>query len=195
MALVYATWDSANTSPGATLSGGDLVFTSGGAVWYTARSTISKSSGKWYWEYTCTSGPNYLLGIGTASAPTSNGSIVGVSGGAVSWGYNGGGSKFHNGGATAYGAGFNAGDVIGVALDKDADTITFYKNGVSQGIAFNSGLTADMFAMASVNNAVLTANFGATAFSYTPPAGFNAGLYSGSVSAPAENALAFGGGM
>ena len=39
----------------------------------------------------------------------------------------------------SYGATFTYGDIIGVAIDLDSGTktLTFYKNGVSQGVAFN----------------------------------------------------------
>jgi hypothetical protein len=60
----------------------------------------------------------------------------------------------------------------------DAGTITFYKNGVSQGAAF-SGITGTVFAAEGTTNNTdaCTANFGASAFSYTPPSGFSAGLF------------------
>jgi len=37
----------------------------------------------------------------------------------------------------SYGATYTSGDIIGIAVDVDADTITFYKNGVSQGTTTN----------------------------------------------------------
>jgi hypothetical protein len=57
-------------------------------------------------------------------------------------------------------------------MDMDAGQITFYKNNVSQGVAF-TGITGSLFGMCSVINSggtnSITANFGATAFTYSPP--------------------------
>jgi hypothetical protein len=55
-----------------------------------------------------------------------------------SWGNNG--AKTTAGSDTAYGATWTLGDVLGAVVDFAAGSITFYKNGVSQGAAF-SGLT------------------------------------------------------
>ena len=63
------------------------------------------------------------------------------------------------------------------ALDLDAGTITFYKNNVSQGVAF-SGISGTILAAASVQNtSSAKADFGASTFVYSPPIGFNAGWY------------------
>ena len=71
-------------------------------------------------------------------------------------------------------------DVIGIALDMDAGTVTFYKNGASQGVAF-SGLTGrSIVAWVSTGTgsvgAVITfvSNFGQRPFAYTAPSGFKA---------------------
>jgi hypothetical protein len=55
----------------------------------------------------------------------------------------------------------------------DAGTITFYKNGSSQGQAF-SGISGGNFRPSTYlyNNASTTANFGQRPFAYTPPSGF-----------------------
>ena len=170
------TWSPTDKSGAITLSNGNLtasVPASGAMV----RSAIGKSSGKWYWEYTVggsTDGP--IGGIANASA-----SLAQYTGSNVnSWGYYGfNGLKYTNATGAAYGSAFGIGAVIGVALDMDAGTITFYLNGVNKGVAY-SGLSGAMYASYSgsgsnVGSAV--ANFGASAFAYTVPAGFNSGLY------------------
>ncbi|MES1908640.1 MAG: hypothetical protein MHM6MM_001536 [Cercozoa sp. M6MM] len=55
-----------------------------------------------------------------------------------SWAYIGGtGGKCRDSGkSTPYGDPFSAGDTIGILLDFDARTVEFFKNGVSQGVAF-----------------------------------------------------------
>lgn len=133
------------------------------------------SSGKWYWEYTVSSGNNIdLHGVcrvglaATSYAWTETGSV----------GYYGfDGQKYVSGVNSAYGASFTNGAVIGTALDKDAGTITFYKNGVSQGVI--SLPTTDnlvpYFADGSGGSATSgDVNFGQRSFAYTPPSGFKA---------------------
>jgi hypothetical protein len=171
----YATWNPADKAASITLSGGNLIATlttTPAAV----RSTIGKSSGKWYWEIKVSvSHASVVNGVATSSA-----SLATYCGGdAFGWGYACDGTSYNNAiPNNLYGAAWVNGDIIGVALDMGAGTITFYKNNISQGIAY-SGLTGIVFAMASSNGiaTAYTANFGATAFQYTPPPGFNAGLY------------------
>jgi hypothetical protein len=171
--VTYATWNPSDKSSNIGLSNGNLTMTRINAsdAYCSARSTISVSAGKKYWENTVqVSGP-WVVGIGKAAA-----SLAAYAGfDANGWGYIQTGGKYTGGANTAYGATFVAGDVIGVALDMDAGTLTFYKNNVSQGVAY-SGLTGPMFAMSTVNKAspagAITTNFGASAFAYTPPAGF-----------------------
>ena len=86
--------------------------------------------------------------------------------------YNGDGNKYTNGTAVAYGATYTGGDIIGIAFDADIGTLTFYKNGVSQGAAF-TGLTDGpyFFAIGSFTTYGYF-NFGQRPFAYTPPAGY-----------------------
>jgi hypothetical protein len=173
MAYTYATWNPSDKNASITLSNGNLTATDSSG-WFSCRSTISVSKGKWYWEYTVVSGTTQnIYGIANASASLSN--LPG--GDANGWGYQSvDGQKANNNSASAYGSTFTNGDVIGVALDMDGGTITMYKNGTSQGIMFSS-LTGSIFAAVGMRGASVTANFGATAFAQTVPSGFNAGLY------------------
>jgi len=138
------------------------------------RGTIGATSGKWYFETTIANG-----GTGTAA------SIVGIATSAVSittapfgnsvyqWGYLYTGNKINNSTSSAYGASFTNGDVIGIAYDLDNLTLTFYKNGTSQGTAF-TGLPSGQvyFPAVSTNDATINTNFGQRPFTYTPPTGF-----------------------
>jgi hypothetical protein len=89
--------------------------------------------------------------------------------------YVSGGSKY-DGSSTSYGASWAAGDVIGFALDLNANTLTFYKNGVSQGVAFSSGLIGKEWKpfVYGSSGSGCSANFGQRAFAYTAPSGFKA---------------------
>jgi len=65
------------------------------------------------------------------------------------------------------------------ALDMDAGTLKIYKNNVL--VYTINWLTGTWYpwlsADPSLPAAVLTANFGATPFTYTPPAGYNYWVY------------------
>ena len=136
--------------------------------------TIGMSSGKWYAEMTVTTaGTESSCGI--ATQPDVVGAYVGNN--ANSWGYyNSTGDKYTNTTPTAYGATYTTGDVIGIAFDADAGTLTFYKNNTSQGTAF-TGLTSGPYYFAMSGRTSGTANncsinFGQQPFAYTPPTGF-----------------------
>jgi hypothetical protein len=171
----YATLNPLAKGAACTLSNGnlDLATTNNSG---NARATIGVASGKWYWECTLNTGTNtFLTGIVTASYPVG----IYVGSGADSWGYYSTGQKYTNNSGTSYGASYTNGDVIGVAFDADAGTLTFYKNGVSQGTAF-TGLTSGPYFPASSdagngsNSTTSTFNFGQRPFAYAAPSGFKA---------------------
>ena len=148
----------------ATLSGANLNFVTIATGNANTLGSIYVSTGKWYWEQVATSNGQYAL-YGIRNGP---------SGYYVNY-YGDNGNKNINGTASAYGATFGNNDVIGVALDMDAGTITFYKNNVSQGAITigNSGpfaaWVADGASGISVTGSI---NFGQRPFTYTPPTGF-----------------------
>jgi len=178
IAVTYATWNPSDKSANISLSGGDLTATQSTTTTGLVRSTIGKSSGKWYWEVTWSSGPHSLLpGITKSAVDTSSypGSVT------DGWGYwSTNGNLANSGGNIAYGASYTTGTIIGCALDMDAGTFTMYKNNVSQGTAV-TGLSGDVYAAvggsSGAGSRVSVANFGATSFTYSPPGGYNAGLY------------------
>lgn len=140
-----------------------------------AISTINvPSTGKWYFEVTALVVPNNVI-IGVARQNTLYGSVATSSGIRA---YNNSGNK-NAATSTTYGLSYTANDIIGVAVDSDAGTITFYKNNISQGVAFNDLNTAGgpwaPFALTTGSNPSTVAfNAGQQNFSYTPPAGFKA---------------------
>lgn len=160
------------TSPQATLSAANLAISSPGTTDVTYGS-IGVSSGKWYWEVTPTSATtNTMIGIGKDGGLFDFRSANGY----AYWGLNGNKANSNNASLT-YGAAYAANDVIGIALDLDAGTLTFYKNNVSQGVAYTglSGMFFPMFSNAG-GGASWTGNvnFGQRPFTYTPPTGFKA---------------------
>jgi hypothetical protein len=162
-----------------TFSDGNLAVSGSGAGSFGAGSTIAVNSGKWYWEQTITA---------KAATDSANSGIRDISGNSLTAGAFSGGVagsyiyrsdavKRNNATSTAYGATFTTNDVIGVALDLDSGTITFYKNGTSQGTAY-SGLSGTFEPVGSGDQSSGTTsyafNFGQRPFAYTPPTGFKA---------------------
>jgi len=169
----YCTWsplDLAST----TLANGNLQ-ASGANDFGSVNGTIAVSSGKYYWEVTASASNGDIIGLWSTSSRAT--SYPGAT--ADSYGYNQiNGYKYNNGSASAYGATFSSGDVIGVALDMDAGTLVFYKNGVSQGTAFSSltgSFRPSVRAGYTGNPSTGThLNAGQRAFAYTAPSGFKA---------------------
>jgi len=140
-------------------------------------STIAMSSGKWYWEVmpiSGTSSNNPRIGIVPSNHGTYSGTSVGDPVG--TYGYASTGQKGSGGTYSSYGSSYTDNDVIGVALDMDAGTIAFYKNGTSQGTAY-TGLTGEFLASVGTGAAITMAlgfNFGQdSTFSGTRSAGGN----------------------
>ena len=59
--------------------------------------------------------------------------------------YAGNGQKYNNGSGASYGSTFTEGDIIGVALDLDNNTIQWYKNNTLQGASAFTGLTGSYY--------------------------------------------------
>jgi hypothetical protein len=159
----YATW-SPLYAPAITLANGNLEASVSATTVY---GSISVASGKWYWEVTPsgTVSTNTYIGVIDSTYLITN----------ASWNtqarcYVSNGNKY-DGALSSYGASFGAGDVIGVALDLDAGTLVFYKNGTSQGTAFSTGLTGKEWrALAYTGqSATHTVNFGQRPFAYQNP--------------------------
>jgi hypothetical protein len=88
------------------------------------------------WSFSVTiGGPDgiVLVGIGTPSA-IAGGLFPGANNNG--FGYYGNDGHRYNSTDSAYGATYGPGDVIGVKLAANGD-LTFYKNGASQGVAYN----------------------------------------------------------
>lgn len=172
----YATFSTTDKSNNIALSNWNLTATIGTPLWGSIRSNIGKSSGKWYWEYKITTVGGWPT-IGIGNSVWALGNYVGVD--TNSWSYYAPWKFITNWVQTGTPASFTTWDVIWVAYDATVGQVTFYKNWVSQWVPY-SGITGTMYPMVGMIWNVLvsvTANFWATPFSYTPPAGFNPWLY------------------
>lgn len=145
----------------------------------TVLSTESKTQGKWYWEVDAVSGNNFMIGIANDDYHMDS-YYIGAT--INSYAYWRNGDKYSGGPGSNgnYGLAYTAGDTIGVAMDLDKRTLEFYKNGVSQGVAFNNIIAGNFYAAVSngdyVNNGniVVKAKFKASDFKYPVPTGFTA---------------------
>lgn len=173
-----------------TLSNGNLtVAPDGNSSNHVVRATTSQSTGKWYWEVTAGGGSSggTRVGIGPASFALDNSNLGNTS---TSWGYGTTGSvSTNNGGAGGSFAGWNTGDVVGVAIDLTGGKIYFSKNGTwgnsADPAAGTGGLGPGSGGLTGVTQFAIiefgsggtpnaTINFGATAFAHTAPTGFAA---------------------
>lgn len=161
-------------SEGTTLANGNLQWTASDG---SGRATVALPvTGKWVWEVS----PQYAggnsgygaIGVGQGVATlrpmnTAGKSII----------YTASGQVYNNASLNAYGASYTNTDTLRAEYDADADQITFYKNGTSQGVLSTSALTKPLFPcyvnQMGVSVAVI-ANFGQRAFSGTPTTGYSA---------------------
>lgn len=172
----YATLNPLAKGSTLTLSNGNLDVTSSGN-YGNSHSTIGVSSGKWYYEFT-TSSSTVGVGITKSLSPEDppgnyTGSYAYVTAGGNPYKQTGGSSS-------SYGSVPSSGDVIGVAFDLDAGTITTYLNGSSQGAMYSSnadissGATffAEIGDPTSSGNIDGSVNFGQRPFKH-PVSGFS----------------------
>jgi hypothetical protein len=147
-----------------TLTNGNLQAT--GSSTYFFSTFQMPATGKWYFEGVPTAGsstPGIGLGdLAVASAVFTN-----------QVQYLNDGNKNVNGSQTSYGASYTTNDVIGVAVDCDAGTITFYKNNASQG-AITTTVRNQFVYLQTGGSWTWVMNFGQRAFAYTAPSGFKA---------------------
>lgn len=187
MATTFTTWNPSDCDIGITLSDGNLKATRIASTYKAVRSIVGVSSGKWYWEvHTVRFGEYKRFEIGIADSTVALNANISMS--PHGYAYDGQhGRKKNNGAQTAYGDPYDNA-TIGVALDMDAGKIWWSKDGVWQASGDPAAGTNEAFSgIAGVffaafcgyeTNSYGVANFGASAFDYPVPSGFNLGLYS-----------------
>lgn len=186
--MAFATWNPADKSAATVLSSGNLVATTPTNA--GVRSTVSETTGKFYWEitYTTVNTNSLTTGVGLVTGDLAFGSAtgfcwVGRSTGGISVGAAASGSSL--------GAAVAPSSVVGIAVDFGAKLIWFRIapagnwNGsgtanpatAAGGVDISAISTGALFAfMTGASSDAVTANFGATAFTGTVPSGFTAGL-------------------
>jgi hypothetical protein len=169
----------------------------GGLTWYGDNTrimtgTVTMASGKWYAEFTADSfHTNLGIGIIKASRSVSN-DYTQFTNYADGYAYFATANKANTGSTVGYGATFNVADVIGVAYDAGAGTLEYFKNNVSQGVAFTSipeiGYVFAIQGFGASFRAKVQFCGGQRPFTYTPPTGFKA-LHTGNLPIPTGAAL------
>ena len=169
----YAVLNPLNKGSGTVIDGN---LQNNGSGWSSSMTTISfAATGNYYCEMTGISvagasqgvsvgilNPEYNL-IGYADA-------IGNQPSGYGW-YSYGGKTYNNGTGTTYNgsATYTTNDVLGIQLNNG--TLTFYKNGTSQGTAY-TGITGNYcFAVSCYGTDKIALNCGQRPFSYTPPTG------------------------
>ncbi|WP_110932422.1 SPRY domain-containing protein [Paenibacillus bouchesdurhonensis] len=172
MAVQTVTWDSITKGTMVTLSNNDLTayFSNSRS---NVRSSIGRTNGKYYIEFTLGAISNGYLSIGIC--PTinySNSEFISTRSECII--YNGGvGNIAVSGVIKETRSKFTTGDIVSVLLDLDSGTIEFWKNGIGQAIVSGIDNTKEWVIVSGYestgNNGTVTANFGATPFIYELP--------------------------
>jgi hypothetical protein len=175
----YCVWNPLNKATPVSVTNGNLQMAATTAAWQGVWSSLGVSSGKWYFEATVTAN-NFVsngISIGVALDTAPNNVSPGVATNA--WAYNNcnststAGRAINGASVPNYGATYTTNDIIGVAVDMDAGSLVFYKNGTSQGTAFASGISGTIFPyVSSYGTDAVALNCGQRPFSYTPPTGY-----------------------
>lgn len=179
--------DNAMKSANAVLSGAPLLTWTGPAGSPNvacARGTVSRNSGKYYFEYKCNTAGTFS-GVGIVDSTN-------FSGDATNLGYNQAimlvnyTTQLHiNGSGSAYGSPFVAGDTIRIGIDFDTGKVFFGINatwlqssnpetGANPATTFTAGATKYPIVGGYGSTPTGVLNFGASAFSYAVPAGYSA---------------------
>ena len=169
----WCTLNPSYTSDVSTYSNGNLDVVCNNAS--TAGGTIAVKSGKWYAEVVCTAktASNAMIGVCTVDGFDGDRQLDESQNGGSGTGYVMNGTKLSGG--ASYGATWAVDDVMGIALDLDSaqNTVTFYKNGASQG-AINIDNAYYVFCSSNgqgSSTVTYSWNFGQRAFSYSIPSG------------------------
>jgi hypothetical protein len=159
-----------------TLSNGNLSATFSAYTGFVRGTFALPSTGKYYWEGTVPTS-NVRAEFGIATFSQSLGVDPQSAAGCWLWYSNGTNSYTHNAGVqTAWGSAWTSGDIVGIAFDAGAGTLTYYLNGALQGGgAAATGLTgsyAPMLGFGDNSSTAISINFGQRPFAQTPPTGF-----------------------
>jgi len=144
-----------------------------GSYMESVRANVRVASGKWFYEAKMNSYGKFHFGWCTKNCKmeTANNYALGIGHDMESWGFDTSYPAAFHGSNTvqkSYGQYCNSGDVIGVLLDLEAKSISFYRNGKDMGVAF-TGVTPGegLYPCATIQAGQKCAfNFGKEAYKY-----------------------------
>lgn len=171
----YATLNPFDRNVSTTISNGNLDITPAGST-AIARATFGVSSGKWYWEVRSNDGGGAALGIAYPTQSVLGTQFLGSDSESWAYYYSGGdasGALLHN---YSNNPSFNPNqpklsknDVIGIALDLDARTLSFWFEGVQSEGFTNLPSNIPYFPAITVFSGSFSFNFGQKPFEYLAP--------------------------
>ena len=167
------------------LSNGDRTSTKTTANGYALVGTAeAKTSGLWYFEVTVENLVTGEIAIGLGDYLTNIANFLGAGSNSIGYAWDGR-VVMSNAPQSNPPASFTSGDIISVAYDAPNRRVHFRKNGGSWANSGNPAAGTGGYVVAGTQplipmtylyytGSIVTANFGASAFAYTPPAGFSA---------------------
>lgn len=173
------TWNSADKGAQVTLSGGDLGVSIASAQVDGVRATVSKTSAKWYFEFTVptvSAGNNDSVGVADSSWLVTS-DRLGSTTHSISYRSADGVVLQNSIARGTYGIGAN-GDVIGIAFEPGVSFKVYRNNVLIHTETVNIPVGGTWYPATSGTGGGTartdTANFGATTLTYAPPAGYTA---------------------
>lgn len=165
MAFLPTAWSAADKGSAVTLSNADLTTSYSADTGSNVRAAAGKSSGKWYWELTIAD-RHWSAYINAGVWPASRAICTDI---------------YKTSGVYRITPIVHAvGDVFGFAFDAGSGTLAVTRNGAVLSILTDLSITEPWHPVVGDDNTndlvSITANFGASAFTYSVPAGFNAGI-------------------
>lgn len=134
----------------ATLNDLEVTNTSSSFTEHSIYSNLKISAGNVYWEVVIgvnsEGSINHDFNVGIALDNTRQENYLGIN--ATEYSYNISAKKTNNDVAVSYGATYTTGDIIGVRYEYATGELEFYKNGVSQGVAYILAADTEMYAAA-----------------------------------------------
>ena len=154
-----------------TLTNGNLDAAADGG-WQTVAATIGKlTSGKWYWEVKLGGAGGHRTGLSSVSrSDASEDDLLGSGDIAVN---SSDGRVYVDGSTVGTGVGSLSGKTVGIALNLDANSVSFYQNNSLIHTVSSLSSTASWTPVHAVRygSPVDNLNFGQRPFAYTPPTG------------------------
>jgi len=131
---------------------------------------VKLKGGKWFYEVKLVTYGKIHIGFVSEKCNIPTNTNTGIGHDTESWSYDGNYQSAWHGGTEQkrYGEYWNSNDIIGVVLDCDAKTISYYRNGKELGIAHSNVTIGDgLYPAASLMYAQkIQFNFGSTQFKY-----------------------------